>query len=325
MYQLRDQSFNYGEAGTSPGGHGFGGLITDSPHFTFDMKDIEDLRLQIKTLIGKLSKIWKEHNRATKKNNPCNDSRDCAEITDVVPATVSYESSTTSQPSAAAGESESSTTSQPSAAAGESGYSIVDITCPIEGCDLKVKGITEEHSQQLLTNGIIDFNKKWDCSIHFSNASRAASRLKAAARDHCIKHHRGCKMPKALSHTLPIQVWGKEYGHFDCYDNPKSATKRFNDSKHKNSKMRKALEELELRAWDEKGFVIAMQKLFLENAIVFTQPEKIQSDYAKRARHTKGPRQKAHAPPAKKRKPSQMNDSTSSSDDSASSDLSLSP
>jgi hypothetical protein len=63
MYQLRDRKFSYAEAGLNPadmeaGKRPFGGLITDSPEFEFDMEDIARIREEIRTLIERLSPCY---------------------------------------------------------------------------------------------------------------------------------------------------------------------------------------------------------------------------------------------------------------------------
>jgi hypothetical protein len=75
MYQLRHRNFSYAEAGLDPadmkaGKRPFGGLITDSPEFEFDMEDIARIREEIRRLIERLSHLytfWKKTEEETEK------------------------------------------------------------------------------------------------------------------------------------------------------------------------------------------------------------------------------------------------------------------
>jgi hypothetical protein len=75
MYELRHRNFSYAEAGLDPadmkaGKRPFGGLITDSPEFEFDMEDIARIREEIRRLIERLSHcytFWKKTKEKAEK------------------------------------------------------------------------------------------------------------------------------------------------------------------------------------------------------------------------------------------------------------------
>jgi hypothetical protein len=75
MYQLRHRDFSYAEAGVGRadrkiGKRPFGGLITGSPEFDFDMEDIARIRQEIRTLIEQLSRMyvsWKKSKELAEK------------------------------------------------------------------------------------------------------------------------------------------------------------------------------------------------------------------------------------------------------------------
>jgi sugar-specific transcriptional regulator TrmB len=75
MYQLRRRNFTYAESGLDPadmkaGKRPFGGLITDSPEFEFDMEDIARIREEIRRLIERLSHcytFWKKTKEKAEK------------------------------------------------------------------------------------------------------------------------------------------------------------------------------------------------------------------------------------------------------------------
>jgi hypothetical protein len=77
MYQLRHRHFTYAEAGVGradmkAGKRPFGGLITDSSEFYFDMEDIARIRQEIRTLIERLSKgylYWKKEKERVEKES----------------------------------------------------------------------------------------------------------------------------------------------------------------------------------------------------------------------------------------------------------------